>query len=341
MKQSEFSKRFERFLRSLRFEDKVFLIFDGDVDGIVSCLITKIAFDKLGIKFSKITDGRFEKIKFSNLTNFDAGVVVDVPTGIQKKFLKTTKKKMLVIDHHPSEDMNSKNISYINPRLMKKEIYQPTSYVSYKLFSDFVDLKKIKWLAVVGTVGDYGFDDVKDIYKNEINVGRKEDIWKTNYGRAATRINAAIAVFGSEKAFGILKSCRSLGDIFRNKKFREAHKKFSKEFWSAERSMKKNSEFYADINLFFSIIEPKYSRITSALATKTGTTNPNSFVVLAERTGKKYNIHGRMQNGTIDVGGVLKNFGGGGHREAGGCTIDAKEMPFFKRRLIEILRGNK
>ena len=341
MKRSEFNRRFQNFLKNLKFKDKLFLVFDKDVDGVTSGVLTSLAFAKMGMKFSKLIPDFFVEHKFLDLRNFDAGVIVDVPTQTQEKFLRKTKKKILVIDHHPSKDVQSKNVSYVNPRLLGKEIYQPTSYTAYKLFSDFVELKKEKWIAIIGSVGDYAFDDVKDLYKNEVKVKSKREIWKTNYGKAATRLNSAIALYGPGKSFEILRNCTSLNNFFENKKIENAHKKFSKEFWDANIRVKKGSEFYPFINLIFAKVEPKYTRVTSALSSKISTEHQNTLVILAEKDGKKYKIHGRMQNGRIHVGELLENFGGGGHRNAGACIISADYLPVFKKKLIAILREKK
>jgi single-stranded DNA-specific DHH superfamily exonuclease len=339
IRQNEFLKRFQSFLRSLRFEDKVFLIFDEDVDGVTSGLIAFRALERMGIKL-RVIPNFFVENKFQDLSGFDGGVIVDVPTQIQEKFLRKTHKKILVIDHHPSVDVGRENIFYINPRLAEKEIYQPASYVAYKIFSNFVEMKDMKWIAIVGSVGDYAFEDVKDLYKGKVKA-KKKDIWKTAYGRAATRLNAAIALYGSEKSFGILKNCNSLRSLFDNKQIKAAHEKFSKEFWEANINVKKNSEFYPAINLVFAIVEPKYARITAAISSKISSERPNTLVLLAEKIGKGYKIHGRMQSGRIHVGELLKNFGGGGHRNAGACNIQAGNLTFFKERVIRILGEKK
>jgi len=341
MKQNEFFERFENFLHSLKFTDRIFLIFDKDVDGVSSGVVTLKAFSKFGIKFTEIIPNFFVEKKFVDLKNFDAGVIVDVPTPAIEKFLCRTRKKILVIDHHPSKDVQSKNIFYINPMLIRKELYQPTSYTAYKLFSNFVNMEKEKWMAIVGTVGDYAFEDVKDLLQNKIKMKDKRNIWRTEYGRAATRLNAAIALYGPEKSFEILKTCTSLKNFFANKKIEDAHKKFSKEFWEANIKVKRNSEFYPFINLIFAQVQPKYARITSALTSKISTEHHNTLVILAEKSGKKYRIHGRMQNGMIHVGDLLKNFGGGGHRNAGACVIPAKDLPKFKEKLMQILKEKK
>jgi len=337
MRQSEFPRRFENFLRCLKFEDRAFLIFDKDVDGVSSGVITSDAFGKIGIKFAKELPIFFAKN--NALKEFDAGVVVDVPLQLQVEFLRRTKNKMLIIDHHPSKDVKAKNIFYINPRLVRKEIYQPASYVVYKLFSNYVEMKEMKWVAIMGTVGDYGFEDVRDLLHNEVT--KKEKIWMTKYGRAATGLNAAIAVYGPKKSFDILKGCKSLNDFLRNKEIKNAHKKFSKEFWDADRRLKSTAEVFPDVNLIFAKVAPKYSRVTAALASKISTTKSNFLVILAEQEGDKYKIHGRMQNKRYDVGGILKTFGGGGHKQAGACIIDVKKLPIFKKKLIEILREKK
>lgn len=341
MKRKEFSKRFAGFVRNLRFEDKIFLVFDKDVDGVSSGAIVLRTFEKMGIKILKIIPDFFVENKFVDAKNFDAGVVVDVPTPTQEKFLKETKKKMLIIDHHPSRDFQSKNIFYINPRLIKKEIYQPTSYMAYKVFSEFVDLKNEKWIALMGTAGDYGFEDVKDLYKNEIEVKRKEDIWLTKYGRAASRLNAAIAVYGPAKALAILKKCKSLKDFFENREILNSHKKFSKEFWLSDSRLRRNLEFYPEADLIFAKVDAKYKPIPSALSSKLSTNYPNKLVVIAGKNENRYRVHARMQNGRINVGKLLKKFGGGGHRQAAACFVEEKDLLKFKKKLIGILRKKK
>lgn len=341
MKAVEFSRRLEKFIQSLKFEYKIFLVFDKDVDGVASGVIAHKALGKMGIKISQVIPNFFDDKKFAGLDGFDAGIIVDVPTPMQEKFLRKTKKKILVIDHHPSHDVQSKNVFYINPRLIKKEAYQPTSYIAYKLFSNFVAMKKEEWMAIVGTVGDYAFEDVKDLYKNKIKAKHKQEIWKTVYGRAATKLNSAIALYGADKAFGLLESCNSLKALLANRKIEDAHKKFSKEFWEANVKTKKSYEFYPAINLIFAQVDTKYNRIGSALSSRISTEHPNSLVILAQKMDKQYKIHGRMQSGRMHVGEILKNFGGGGHRTAGACTIDAGDFVDFKKKLIEILKKNK
>jgi single-stranded DNA-specific DHH superfamily exonuclease len=314
------------------------LIFDKDVDGVSSAVITSFAFKKLGIKFTENIPSFFAERKFINLKNFDGGVIVDVPLQMQENFLRKTKKKILVIDHHPSGDIESKNIFYINPRLIRKDIYQPVSYVAYKFFSNYIGMKEVKWIAIVGTVGDYGFEDVKDLLQE---IKSKDKIWMNKYGRAATRLNAAIAVYGPKRSFDILNNCKGLNSFLKNKKIKSAHKKFSNEFWKADKKLKSTAEVYPDVSLIFSKVEPKYSRITAALASKVSTVKQDYLVILAEKQGEKYKIHGRMQNKRYDVGEILKKFGGGGHKQAGACVIDAKDLAIFKKKLIEILRKNK
>jgi len=333
MKQNEFYKRFEIFLRNLKFEDKIFLVFDKDADGVSSGVLTLHAFEKMGIEFSKIFPSFFKE-SIPNMKKFSAGVVVDVPASLQKKFLLTTRKKMLIIDHHPSDDLESENISFINPRLIKKGIYQPTSYTAYNLFSDFVDLKKEKWIAIVGTVGDYAFSDVQDLYKNEVDARKKEEIWMTKYGRASTRLNATIVVEGPLKAFNILSKCRSLDDFSKNGKVTEAYKKYSNEFWRINKEIK--LEFYPN-GLIFAGIKSKYRSMQSAVSSRLSTKYPKKLILIAAKEGKTYRISARMQSGKFDVGKLMAEFGGGGHRQAAACTVKGKEIDIFKERLIKIV----
>jgi len=337
---NEFSEKETQFLLRMKPTDRVILIYDADVDGVSSAAIALSGLKKLKMKNVKSAHRSWEVTNnLSELVGrFDKGIVLDVPTPLIEKHLKKVKKDLLVVDHHPSKDVSSKNVVYINPRLKRKEIYQPVSYLTYKIFSKVADMNEKEWLAVVGTVGDYGFEDCKDLLKNHLKIRKKEEIWKTKLGKTAMMINSSIAVLGSEKTLEVLASTKGLEEFRRNKRIIFSVRRFEKEFERAKFEFKKNLEIYVDFNLIFSKIKPKFPRLGSTLSTYLATKYPNKFIIILEELNGSYKVHGRMENGKIHVGKLLKKLSnGGGHREAGAGNIDKKELNKFKSNLTKEL----
>lgn len=342
---SELLEKEVQFLLKIKPNDRVVLVFDADVDGVSSAAIALSGLRKLKVKNIRTVHRSWDAANnLSGLVKkFDKGIILDVPTPVIEKQLKKIKKSLLVIDHHPSRDVSSKNIVYMNPRLEKKEIYQPASYLAYKVFSKVVDLEDKEWLAVVGTVGDYGFEDCKDLLKKYLKIEKKEDIWKTKLGKTAMMINGSIAMFGSKKILNILTRAKNLEEFKNDRKANFALRKFEEELGRARLEFKKNLEIYVDFNLIFSKIKPKLSRIGSTLSTYIATKYPDKLIMILEKLDGGCKIHGRMENGRINVGELLKKLcGGGGHREAGAGMIKEKELNRFKSNLIkEIGRFSK
>lgn len=328
------------FIMKIKPKDRIVLIYDADVDGVSSAAIALSGLEKLGIKNIRLVhkDWKVTNNLSELVARFDKGIILDVPTPVIEKQLKKIRKDLLVIDHHPSKDVSSKNIVYINPRLKKREIYQPVSYLTYKIFSKIVDVTDKEWLAVVGTVGDYGFEDCKDLLRKYLEIKKKEDVWKTELGKTAMMINGAIAVLNPRKTLGILKPIKDLEEFKKNVKIKTASKRFDNEFERVKIEFKKNLEIYVDFGLIFSEIKPKFSRISSTLSTYIATKYPNKFIMIVERMNGNYKIHGRMENGKIHVGELLEKLCvGGGHREAGAGIVKMGEINRFKANLIREL----
>jgi len=338
---SELFKKEFQFLLKIRPKDRVALIYDNDVDGISSAAIALTGLKKLKIKNVKVFyKGRGGITNLRDLIRrFDKGIILDVPTSLIEDELKKVKINLLVIDHHiVSKSISSKNIVYINPRLKEKEIYQPVSYLTYKVFSKVVDVKDKEWLAVVGTVGDYGFEDCKDLLKKYLKINKKEDIWGTKLGKTAMMINSSIAVLGSEKSLEILVSSKDVNMFRKNRKVNFAVKEFERELEREKIEFKKNLEIYVDFDMVFSKIKPRFSRIGSTLSTYLATKYPDKIIILLEELNGNYKIHGRLESGKINVGKLFEKLcGGGGHREAGAGTIKKVELNEFKSKLTKEL----
>jgi single-stranded DNA-specific DHH superfamily exonuclease len=337
---SELIEKEVQFLLKIKPKDRVALIYDNDVDGVSSAAIALAGLKKLKVGNIEIAhkDWKVANRLSSFIRRFDKGIVLDIPTPVIEKELKKIKNDLLVIDHHPSKDVSSKNVVYINPRLKRKEVYQPVSYLTYKIFSKVANMKDEEWLAVIGTVGDHGFEDCKDLLKKYLKIKKKEEVWETKLGKAAMLINSSIAVLDAEEILEILTSVKDLEELRKNKKIIFASRKFEEEFGRAKLEFKKNLEIYVDFNLIFSKIKPRFSRIGSTLSTYLATKYPNRLIIILEELNGNYKIHGRMENGRVHVGELLKKLcGGGGHREAGAGVVKENGLNEFKSNLTKEL----
>lgn len=342
-------KLFEKgklFIKQIEPKDKLFLIYHTDIDGLVSAALTFIALERLGIKVSKTIprsiEGRKEIPK--DLKECDKAIILDLPLThwhikdfkeIFRAFEKQ-KKEILIIDHHPSEDFNTEKIVYINPRLEEEEIYQPTSYIVYKFFSKLINLKDKEWLSVLGTIGDFGLEDCKDLLKKWIKVRKKSEILNTKFWKAAIKLRGAIFSLNKNKVFKIFTSAKNLEELNRNKEILSSYEKYRKIYFKGKGEFWKNVKEFKESNLIISRISEK---VGSDLTNDISARRPNKIIILLEKRDDGYKIHSRYQEGKIHIGNLMEKLRvGGGHRQAAGGRIQARDLENFEKRLIEELK---
>jgi len=329
-------KLFEKgieFIKKIK-NKKVFLIHHTDVDGLASAALTFIALKRTGIKVSKVVARSVDERKkiSDDLKKCKKAIILDIPLENFEE-LKKTGKEILIIDHHPSTVINTKKIVCINPRIVKKDIYQPTSYLVYKLFSKVVNLKDKEWLSVLGTLADFGFEDCKDLLKKWIKIKRKSSILKTRFWKIAKMVKGSSFKLKEEEIIRILISSKNLNKLEKNEKILKAFKKYKKILKKGEKEFWKNAEEFKKLNLIISRISEK---VGSELASEISARFPDKIIILLEKSGKEFKIHARYQNARIHLGKLLKKIcGGGGHKQAAGGKIPVKEFENFKKKLLK------
>jgi nanoRNase/pAp phosphatase (c-di-AMP/oligoRNAs hydrolase) len=322
------------FIKGLRKGEKTILVYDTDVDGVASAVLLLSAIEEMGKKVMKtfpLGFGDMEKSK-AELRRFEKIITVDVPIDLIEKHLLDLGKDMLIIDHHPGNDLNSDKVVMINPRIENSEIYQPTSYVVYKMFKKMLEEKK--WVSILGTVGDLGIDDCRDL----VRIKDKKNVWKSKFGKASMLLAAHIAIFGPERAFRILSNSRSLKELVENQEIISASREFNQELERCEREFKKNLE--AKGKILISKIKPRYKGVCSVLITRLATENPEKIIFVFEDKLKSIRIHGRNSLGKVNIGRFFKELGiGGGHEEAGAGNIDKKDEEKLKLKILSKLKS--
>jgi len=319
------------FIFNIKPQERILLVFHQDVDGICSAAIAFFALQRLGLKPAAISvDVENWKKILKIKKNFEKLIFLD----LQIPEVEKNKKKILIIDHHIPR-IKTKNL--INPRILNKKVYQPASYVAYKFFSNFVDIRDKEWIAVLGTIADYGFEDCRDLLNKWIKVKKKENVWRTKFGKAAILLyNAAIEI-GFENAFKILLKSKNLKSLSKNKKIKKANKRFEKYYKQKMKEFWKNVEKIEKANLIFCVMKKLKKRVGSIIVTKLSRKYPDKTILLLTKKGKFYKIHAR--GGKVNLGKLLEKMGvGGGHEKAAGGIIKKNELQIFKKRLFKELR---
>ncbi len=339
----------QEFIKNLADSERVLLLHHSDIDGYSSAALFIIGLKKLNINNVDAIDmdvGQIEPfLETEKAREYDKIIIVDIDIPQLKGRLNGFDAKLLILDHHiPRKNLNGKNIIYINPRFKDEEIYQPASYVSYKFLSGITDMKEHEWLAVLGTAGDYAYEDCRDLMDKWTDAREKDDVPKTEFWRVGNILYSAILLADldykeSMKPSDILKllvEARGLDDIKSDYRLKEADRKFGEIYEATEKEFWKNSEEFGDI--IISTIRPSIKKVGGPLITRVSTEHKDKIIFLLEKRGDIFKIHARYQLGTIHLGKLMEKFGiGGGHRHAAGGSIKITELKPFKERLIKEL----
>ncbi|MBS3055413.1 MAG: DHH family phosphoesterase [Candidatus Aenigmarchaeota archaeon] len=338
---NELYSRTREFVGNLKEDDRILLIHHRDMDGIISAVLFQKFLEKDGISPTEIVSWANEDAedKVEDIKNFDKAVVLDIDISYLWRRLNELDKEILLIDHHsPVKDMNNKKIVYMNPRLVDENIYKPTSYLVWKISED----NERKWLAIVGTISDAGFDDCKDLLKGEIKAKSKDDIWKNKYAKIGFRINAALTQIGFDRVRNILLGIGSFEELEKNEEINECWKKYLEEYNEVKKRFWKNLEEYKKIKLMISKVGKVDRPLTSSLATELSFKHKTKIVVILRDQGDYYAVNTRFQGDGVHLGKLLRKIskgldGGGGHDHAAGATIRKKDIGIFLNRLIREL----
>lgn len=320
----------KKFIYNIKPEEKILLVFHQDVDGICSAAIAFFALRRLGLKPEIISVDIENWKKILKIEkNFEKLIFLD----LQIPEVEKNEEKILIIDHHIPK-IKVKNL--INPRILNKMIYQPASYIAYKFFSNFVDIKDKEWIATLGTIADYGFEDCRDLLNKWIKVKKKENVWRTKFGKAAILLyNAAIEI-GFENAFKILLKSKNLKSLSKNERIKKANKRFEKYYKQKIKEFWKNAEKIEKANLIFCVMKKLKKRVGSIIVTRLSRKYPDKTIFLLTERGKFYKIHAR--GGKVNLGRLLEKMSvGGGHEKAAGGIIKKNELQIFKKRLFKEL----
>lgn len=342
---SELFEKGQKFIESIKPSEKVLLIHHTDTDGYCSGAIFIAALKKLG-KGENVdlvaasNDDLEDLIKSEKINSYDKIIILDIDVPYLEGEFKKFKGQILIVDHHSiRKDLNSDKIVYINPRFENEEIYQPVSYIAFKLLSSITDLKDKEWLAVLGTVGDFAFDDCRDLLDKWVDVKAKDDLIKTRFWQVSKILYGAIIV-NPENVIEMLLKYEDISELESDVILLAGYNKFEKELEKIKKEFWENAEEID--NVIISKIDPSLKRVSSVITTNVSLDHKDKIVILLERRGENFKISARFQSGKTHLGKLLENccsLSGGGHRNAAGGLIRVSDFEDFKRCVVSKWRN--
>ncbi|MFH1623009.1 MAG: DHH family phosphoesterase [Candidatus Aenigmatarchaeota archaeon] len=328
-------------MKGVRHVDRVLLVHHNDVDGYCAAALLLAAMESLKIRNVDSSVAEVDSLKslLSKIATagFDKIIIVDIDAAMLKEDLEGTGADVLIIDHHMvRSDLNSSRITYINPKIFNDEVYQPASYVAYKFLSSFVDISGKEWLAALGTVGDFGFDDCRDLVDKYIDAKSKDDVPKTGFWSVSKVLFGAIIVAAAgrdgitrEGIMDILSRAKGADDVSTNKSLNDANKMFEGEHAAAKKAFWKSVETKG--NVIIGTIDSPFKRLGSVISTDASIEHKDKVILILERRGDYFKVHARYQLGGMHMGKLMKRCcNGGGHRNAAGGSIAVDEFEHFK-----------
>lgn len=328
--------------RKMLLEAKRPLFFyDDDIDGTTAFLqLYRFGGKKGRGHIIKSTPNiTMDHVRYIEESNADVIFILDVAL-VDREFIQHAKVPIVWVDHHgPMEEAKHVDLS-INPKSYTDKFYLPTSYLAWLI------AKKDMWLAMLGTVGDYGVPDFADEFAEDYpdlfpkGVKSPEGLtYTTKLGELIKVINANL----KGKHSDIMKSVKALSDlenplqllnqetpaakaIYRN--YENVKKVYDRHIQEAVKQRKDD-----DILLVYAHEEHSYS-VVAELSNELIWRNPDKVVIVArEQLGRM-----KCSFRTRDLPPVDKAFAraldglegtGGGHPQAVGANIAKADWKAF------------
>lgn len=335
------AKELEKLRDFLDIRGKRILFYHRDCDGVCAAALWLRFFTDFEAmpREGPRMDNRFVKHVVDQ--DPDLLVFIDLPVDqewkrVEKMLDSLPDTRILIIDHHIVEkDLNSGRILHINPKL-KKDVYLPAAFLVYRILEQLgEDVEELDWVAALGVVGDYGFEDCGDFL---------DAIGIKNLDKGTELVSAAITLKGLKGADIVLKlllASDSYREFLQAKTLGLWKKYVDREFRDVISDFKKEREEHKDANLVIYIIKSRLNFV-SVVATHFSEKLPDKVILIGKKGRYGWKLSVRNQSGEVNVGDLAKKCAkgigsGGGHKKAAGGIV--KDWEKFKRRLLAELEA--
>jgi len=318
--------------------------FDDDADGLSSFLLLyRYAREGKGVVIKtipKIDDKFLRKVEEYEP---DKIFVLDV-AQVEQSFIDKVKVPIIWIDHHGPYEREG-NIKYFNPRLIKKNLFLPTTRMCYEV------VKQDIWIAMVGCIGDYHmpdfFKEFKEKYDDLVGDAKNvEDVYfNSKLGRLVNLFSFVMKGKTSDalKHIKVLTRIKEPYDILNGEtsQGRFVFKKYEKMNGLYEKLLKDALKEKPDDGFLVFIYQDNKMSFTSELSNELLYKFPDKVIIVGrEKNGqvkmsirtKKKEIPDALERALQGLDGY-----GGGHENACGANVNKEDFEEFVRRLREKL----
>lgn len=333
----------EEIRKILEESNNPIYLFDDDGDGLCSYLLLKKHYKKgkgMPIKNAGALDTSYTTYIYEEKA--DLVVILDKAL-VKQEFIDEAKCKVLYIDHHPIQKLNK--VNYFNPLFNNKDIYMPTSYLTYKVTNSNI------WIATIGCLFDYYIpefmkefmkeypDLLKKINQNpgyilfETNLGKLVKLFAFNMKGKPNEIKKSLEFLEKiESPYEILNETNEYGKFLK-----ERYEKLNKEYEALLEKAKKCQE---ENNLI--IFEYPSTRISfnQYLATELSYLNQDKTIIIAREKDNDFKLS--LRNQKKDISKMLSKAlegikgRGGGHVHACGASVDKKDYEKFIEKMRKL-----
>ncbi|MFA5020032.1 MAG: DHHA1 domain-containing protein [Candidatus Pacearchaeota archaeon] len=331
---------FKKFINKIYKNDKVALVTHNDLDGIVCAKVVEKVIKCNLLRFIDYPEIRAPFVKELKKHKINKVIFTDINIT-DKKILKEIEKfaEILIIDHHVSEDWNSQKTIFLNKH------HYCAAYLSYILFSEFVNLEQLDWLVACACLTDWAYsynrEFMKEVYekygdkfiiKNEL-VKKQGRMYET-----AIILSSSLIYFyeNIEKCYGLITD--SINDVRKLKKYRNI---IQKEIDRAVTNFNNEKKMYGK-DVYFWKFNPNYP-IKAIVSTLVSSQEHNKTFIFVRPNRRYINISARRQDKKISMVDLMKKLtqgledsNCGGHVPAAGGNILKKDFKKFKKRIEEL-----
>ncbi|MCS7123282.1 MAG: DHHA1 domain-containing protein [Candidatus Aenigmarchaeota archaeon] len=321
----KFRSKFDEFIN--KWNDFL-VVHHYDTDGICSASLVSIALEIRGKKYKNLSLSQYDedgwRMVLKHSSKYKNAIFLDL-ASINRNIIEAF-ERVMIIDHHQLKNYPN-YVVYINPRLKNSNVYIPCSYIIEKI----LNLKEFRWIGIVGTIGDMGFDLLK-----KFNISEKN--WKkTKLGKIAMVIDSVKVIGGKkacEKIVKFIAKSNSPNDVLKN--YGKFYIKYKKELLRLIKDFKRNKKVINDFIIYR--IFSKYN-FSSTLATILSRKFKNKTLVISQKE-KNGSIKVSLRSSRLDLTDfldkVLKDIKAtyGGHPQASGITFsNEKEFSRFLEKI--------
>jgi len=323
--------------------------FDNDNDGLCSFLLLRRYLNRgKGFPIKSFPDLNVSYLRKIKELNPDYIFILDKPV-VSKEFLEKVHEEnipIVWIDHHQTEGCDLPFVNYYNPYFFNKT-NEPISYLCYKTIQNKDDI----WLSVIGCISDcYLPDFYSEFEKKFPELGKNNPksafdlLYKSEIGKTArildfslkdtttNVINMIKFMFKVKSPLDIIQEDSKTKQIL--KRFKEIDSKYKLLIEKARKGWNK------------SIIYFQYGgqlSLSSNIANQLIYEFPNKLVLVAYINGDIANISlrwkGDVRSLTLKAIDGIEGASGGGHMNATGAKMSVSDLPKFKEKIEELVKG--